>query len=106
MWQYDRLSKDDIKLVSECLRATVEGSFFPEWEFETLIGVDRATVAHVSECWPQVTVGAEEFVCAVVGSLNNLSNYPHGKLDELRSYLTYEVEEIPRALDRLAALGL
>ena len=100
------LSDDEIKLIGECLRATAEGSFFPDWEFQTLLGVDRATVSRVSENWPHVTIDLDEFACAVIGSLNNLVNYPHGKREELRKYLTFEVDDIPRALDRLVELGL
>lgn len=101
-----KLSDDEIALVRECLRAAVEGPFFPEWEFETLIGVDRVIVARVYTTWPDISVEPAEFSCAVLGSLNNLLRYPHGKSDKLKHYITSGIENIQPTLDRLITLGL
>jgi len=37
------------EIVAGCLAATVQEEFFPEWEFQTLFGVDRSVVE-----WPSV----------------------------------------------------
>src|SRR5262245_26880713 len=102
----DALSPAEIETVRRALRAIVEGSFFPDWEFETLIGVDRDTVRKVHAAWPQPTVEQDEFSCAVIGSMNNLVGYPHGKNDELVSYVPEGRAAIEQALNRLTALGL
>ena len=43
----ETLSIAEIETVRRALKATVEGSFFPDWEFETLIGVNREMVQQV-----------------------------------------------------------
>jgi len=100
----ENLSPDEINIVKHSLRATVEGSFFPDWEFETLIGVDRGTVKNVQEVFPLRTVGPEEFVCAVFGSMRNLLGYPHGKDEELTTFVPEGASAIRSTLDRLNEL--
>lgn len=100
------LSAAEIDTVRRALRAAVDGTFFPDWEFETLVGVDRETVRKVQSAWPLQTVDQDEFICAVIGSLNNLLGYPHGSEDELISYVPEGRPAIEKALARLTALGL
>ena len=101
-----RLSLEEIETIRHALKAVVEGSFFPDWEFETLIGVDRKTVQKVYEAWPLQTVDQDEFACAVIGSMNNLVGYPHGKDDELVDYVPEGRFAIQQALQHLKSLGL
>jgi hypothetical protein len=98
------LSSDDLDIVKRALRATVEDDFFPDWEFQTLIGVDRNTVKKVLETFPLQTVDYEEFFCAVFGSMGNLLGYPHGMDEELATYLPEGRSIIRRTLDRLNEL--
>lgn len=100
------LSLAEVETVRRALKATVEGSFFPDWEFETLIGVDRDTVRRVYQAWPQQTVDQDEFSCAVVGSLNNLIGYPHQKEDELAIYVPEGCEAVKGALQHLTSLDV
>ncbi|VIO65683.1 hypothetical protein CI1B_07900 [Bradyrhizobium ivorense] len=98
------LSSAEIDTVRDALRATVEGTFFPDWEFETLIGVDRATVREVHAAWPRRTVDQIEFTCAVINSMNNLVGYPHGRNNELVSYVSGGRAAVEKTLARLIAL--
>ncbi len=100
------LSSSEIEIVRRSLQATVEGSFFADWEFDTLIGVDRDTVREVYVSWPDQTIGQEDFGCAVVGAMNNLVGYPHGKEGELMTYVPEGRAGISEALKRLTALGI
>ena len=102
----ETLSSSEIEIVRRSLQATVEGSFFPDWEFETLVGVDRETVREVYAAWPDQTIGREDFGCAVVGAMNNLVGYPHGKEGELMTYVPEGRAAISEALERLTALGI
>lgn len=42
----------DEKIIQECLRAAVEGPFFPDWNFHALFGLSREDVVAVLESWP------------------------------------------------------
>ena len=102
---FESLSPAEIDTVKRSLRATVEGSFFPDWEFETLIGVDRGTVKSVQEAFPRRTVAPDEFFCAVFGSMRNLLGYPHGQDLELIEYVPEGLSAIRSALDSLNNLA-
>lgn len=45
---------DERAVVFACLRAAVDGPFFPEWEFETLFGLPRAEVAALVAALPDI----------------------------------------------------
>jgi hypothetical protein len=102
----EALSPAEILTIRRALQAAVEGSFFPDWEFETLVGVDRDTVREVYAQWPRRTVEQDEFSCAVIGSMNNLVGYPHGKDDELISYVPEGRAALERTLERLESLNV
>ena len=48
------LTESERNLVRQCLDAAVHGGFFPEWEFHTLFGIERAQVAAVLLRWPDI----------------------------------------------------
>jgi hypothetical protein len=41
------LSDQEMLVVKACLRATVEGDFSLDWEFQTLFGIDRKIVLDI-----------------------------------------------------------
>jgi hypothetical protein len=81
------LTREEIEVVRSALAAAVDPLFFPDWEFQTLIGVDRSTVSRVRDTWPDRRVTEDEFGRAVLNSLNNLLGYPHGQDDLLLRYV-------------------
>ena len=77
------LDEREREVLRECLRAAVEGPFFPEWEFETIFGLKREEVRQVLLSWPQVDESNESTVRAINNSLNNLLGYPTRHKDEI-----------------------
>ena len=73
------LSNDEMKIIGDCLSASVDGPFFPEWEFSTLFGLKRAEVAQVRQSWPDVSAEDETTRTAVNNALVNLLGYPHNE---------------------------
>lgn len=102
----EALSPEEIDIGRCSLRATIEGSFFPDWEFETLIGANHAEVREVYAAWPRRTVGQEAFRSIVFNSMANLIGYPHGKEEELIAYIPRGRAAIVELLDRLTTLGV
>jgi hypothetical protein len=49
------------------------GPFFPEWEFSTLFGLERAEVRAIADAWP-VIADREKTEVAINNALNNLSD--------------------------------
>ena len=46
------LSESDVWVIDECLRAITDGPFILDWEFHSVIGLDRNRVAEIAEAWP------------------------------------------------------
>lgn len=99
------LSEREAGIVGQCLRAAVEGSFFPDWEFLTLFGVERSTVAEVLASWPEEELDAETVGACVVGALNNLLGYPHGDEKQLRAFVFAQPDEVRLTLHKIVAAG-
>ena len=77
----------DTDIVRSCLKAAVDGPFFPEWEFHTLFGLTRAEVRDVLHAWPAepaYAAGGYDSPAhfqrvAIDNAMNNLLGYPHGR---------------------------
>lgn len=95
-----QLSERDQSIIRQCLKAAVEGPFFPEWEFHTLMGLTRQEMAHVLDSWP---AAADERTrdLAVINALNNLLGYPHGQAESLTRLVEADPAEIEAILRRL-----
>ncbi|MBJ6761897.1 hypothetical protein JGU66_14075 [Myxococcaceae bacterium JPH2] len=93
---------DDEKVIGECLRAAVEGPFFPEWEFQTLLGLSRAEVAAELATWP-ATGSPEDQDLAVNNALNNHLTYPHRQWAEWPKYISVSEDEVDAVFARWRA---
>ncbi|QDF03971.1 hypothetical protein [Myxococcus xanthus] len=89
----------DEKIIEECLRAAVEGPFFPDWEFPVLFGLDRAEVAAILASWPVWDDPAKQKL-AINNSLNNLLGYPHKKWALWPQYISASPEEVKAVFAR------
>jgi len=71
------LFEEERAVVSECLRASVTGPFFPMWEFHTLFGLEHQEVADIAFRSSPLDDTSEEVRLAINNALNNLTGYPH-----------------------------
>ena len=90
------LSEGERRVVHECLRASLEGPFFPEWEFNSLFGMSRSDLAQVVAAWPGIDEHAEVVRLAINNSMNNLLGYPHGCERAWPQFLSVPSEEVER----------
>jgi len=97
--QLDRLSSEDVEVVRECLTAAVRGPFFPDWEFQTLFGLERDGVAAVLERWPDPECPEDQDV-AVTNALNYLLHYPHKHWELWSDFISAAPREIVPVLAR------
>jgi hypothetical protein len=79
------LTERDHDVIKSALRATIEGPFFPDWEFETLFGCDRSEVRGVLGNWPD-GIGTDPTDGVVYGALRQLVGYPHDKWEAWALY--------------------
>ena len=99
MYVLEGMSESDSQVVGSCLRAACEGPFFPDWEFATLMGVDRGTVQALADAWPTVSP-SQENRDIVQNAMLNLVGYPHAAEDELESFVVGGADVIERVLRR------
>jgi hypothetical protein len=76
------LDEREREVVRECLRATVDGPFYPDWEFETLFGLTRDEVRRILMAWPFVDDSDRSVSLAINNSFNNLLGYPAENMEE------------------------
>jgi hypothetical protein len=76
--QADQLTPKDIAVIGEVLHLAADGPLFPDWEFQTLFGIERNEMREVAKRWPKVDFTAETVRAAVLVSLVWTEVYPHG----------------------------
>ncbi|MEM1417859.1 MAG: hypothetical protein AAGH15_23370 [Myxococcota bacterium] len=78
---------EDIEVLRRCLHLAVDGPYFSDAEFHTLMGLSRDEMRAIAEAWPEPTAEAppgyesaeEAQNVAVNNAANNLvGGYPHG----------------------------
>jgi hypothetical protein len=92
------------EVVRECLRAAVEGPFFPEWEFGTIFGLQRDEVRQVLLSWPDLNEADESVVRAINNSFNNLLCYPTRNKQEIwPKFISVSGMELAKIFDKWKA---
>jgi hypothetical protein len=95
------LDERERAVVRECLRASVEGPFFPDWEFETIFGLGREDVRKVLLSWPEVNESDDSVVRAINNSFNNLLGYPTKNKQEIwPKFISVSGIELARIFDK------
>ena len=87
------VSADDRDVMKACLRAAVDGPFFPEWEFATLFGLERDEVRDVLLSWPEAADRDLQFN-AVNNAFGDLLGYPHGRDDVWGDFIPVDREQL------------
>lgn len=98
---------ESLSLLGRSLRAAVDGPYFPDWEFETLMGLTRDEMRVFADAWPQTPPetpngydsAAHAQMVAINNAANNLLGYPHGAdRFDLEADLEGTIVELAKAL--------
>jgi hypothetical protein len=90
----DNLNSQQQNVVLECLKASVEGPFFPDWEFSVLFGLERAEVREIVDQWPVDDRSDDKAARAINNAMNNLLGYPHGQDEAWPKYISVPKDEV------------
>ena len=93
------LDAGEREVVLECLRAACTGPFFPDWEFQTLFGLERRDVQAVLDAWPDLDETQDGVSIATNNSMNNLLGYPHGLDKDWPRYISVPPSEVSRIFE-------
>ena len=94
------LNDQEKRVVFECLRAAVEGPFFPDWEFHILFGLHRHEVAQVAAAVPDIDDADERVSLAINSAMCNLLGYPHGQAGAWRQFISVPESEVRQIFER------
>ncbi len=100
--QTETLTFEEKQLVGRCLREAVDGPYFPDWEFGTLVGASKPEIGAIASSWVSgqpVSTSDVQLICSVLG---NFLGYPHGYTTELEratGATMTNVEDVRRKLD-------
>jgi hypothetical protein len=95
------LSDADKTTIGQALRAAANGPFFPDWEFHTLFGLQRAEVRAIADGWPEPSAPPDNVARAVNNSLNNLLGYPHDEDAVWSQWLSVDRKQLSNIFNRL-----
>lgn len=95
-----QLKEEEREVVRQCLRAVVEGSFFPDSEFQTLFGLERAEIKTVLESWPHLDDSQEIVGLAINNSFVHLLGYPHRRENEWTRFISASETEVTRIFEQ------
>jgi len=93
------LTPRDEAVIAGALRAALDGPFFPDWEFHTLMGLDRDEVRTVLIEWPHPS-DPQVAELAVNNALVNLGGYPHHRWDAWPEFSDASQAELEAVLSR------
>ena len=88
------LSKIEQDVIYQCLEATVDGSFFPDWEFHTLFGLTREEIEQIVIDWTIIAPNSPLAILAINNSLNNLLGHPHKCDREWHEFISVSPQEL------------
>jgi hypothetical protein len=89
------------EVVRECLRTAVDSSFFPEWEFQTIFGIERDEVKRVLTSWPNLDEKDPIVTLAINNSFNNVLGYPaRNKREIWPKFISVSPMELARIFDK------
>jgi hypothetical protein len=95
------LNAAELDVVKECLRAALDGPFFPNWELHALFGLERAEVRTVLQSWPELNQADDTVAIAINNAFNNLLGYPVANEKELwPKFLSVKRSEVARMFDK------
>ncbi len=77
------LDNREKEVVRRALAAAADGPYFPDWEFQTLFGIERVQVRETLAAFPALSTSNEAQFLSVNNSLLWLVSYPHGQDVEL-----------------------
>ena len=89
------LSPAELEVLHRCMQNTAgDPALFPDWEFPTLFGLNRAEFIAVLEAWPDLDETGLDVQLAIQNSLNNLLGYPHQYHDNWDRHFGFSKAEL------------
>ena len=96
----------DFRALKESLLAAALGPFFPDWEFFTLFGLERARVEAIARTFSSATPVSADVELALGNAVANLLGYPHGQDAAWAQWLSVTPSELQVAYSKWRASSI
>ena len=94
------------QVFQEALAAASRGPFFPDWEFQTLIGFDRAAVELAAKSFSPNTPLTGDLALMLNNCIINLLGYPHGQDAAWSQWLSVTQRELEVMFSHWRSTGI
>ncbi|MCE9553685.1 MAG: hypothetical protein K8T91_09985 [Planctomycetes bacterium] len=106
----EHLDEAEQAIVLGCLRAVVNGPFFPDWEFRTAFGLKRSEMADILARWQVLSESNEMVSAGINNAMNNLliwwgwqDDNPEQGAQVLKQWAGTTADDIERVFDKWRA---
>lgn len=96
----------EFQVFKESLLAATRGPFFPDAEFHSLFGLERAEVESIADSLTSTTPLTGDAALAINNAMGNLLGYPHGQDAVWSQWLSVTPEELQVIFSQWRALGI
>jgi hypothetical protein len=101
----DKVIKKYENIILQCFNAAIEGPFFPEWEFHTLMGFTRKEINLIYLNFKEKHIIDENFKIALSNLLGNLLYYPHNQSQKIwDKYIHMSKKELEALVNQIKEL--
>lgn len=102
-----KLSLDEQQTILNCMKFIAKNQFIEDWEFETRLGLSRASLARIISTWPEINTESEnsDVFFAINGSLNEVCHGIDIPEVQWRDHFYKTKEEVRKILAKWQSQG-
>ncbi len=101
----NQLNEKEREIIQKVFLASVNGPFFEDWEFSTLIGMERNQLTNLLESWPNYNDKDDDVLFnAIHNCIGNLLYYPHKKEQLFNQMVSAGEKELNNLLEKINLL--
>ena len=98
-------STSEFETFRQSLLAAARGPFFPDWEFQTLFGLERSEVESIASSFTPATPIIGDVSLAINNAMGNLLGYPHGQEAAWSQWMSVTPAQLQAIFTRWRASG-
>ena len=97
------LTPPQLDLLHRCLRAAVEGDYFPDWELPTLMGARVEELRAILRDWAHLDLCSRDTREVLINVVVNLCGYPHNQKERLWKEVRADESTLDELVEELEA---
>jgi ribosomal protein S8 len=105
---FEQLSVDEQRIVLQCMKIIYDEKYIEEWETQTRIGIDRNSLLHVINVWPNLddSENDSDVTLAINNCMNEICNGINISEEDREQYFKTTGENIKKTYEHWKILRL